>query len=76
MTLDDVLAETAAELDAHIVQARQQFEQSLIDHQAPVDELEDLRAYERAYMQAWRARVLFEVRAQLFLEHWTSETVQ
>lgn len=74
MTFDDALAKAAAELDRIIEQAHHRFERSLIDHHAPLDDRDDLRAYEREYMQAWRESTLAEVREKLLATAHTART--
>jgi hypothetical protein len=65
-----------ADLDAQIAAAHARFERSLIEHTTPPDLAADLRAIERDYWQAWRARMLWEARAQQWLADWRGGTVQ
>ena len=65
MTLDQALAKAAAALDVGIEQARQSFEQSLIDHQAPRDQLEDLLDWMRTIGPTGGRRHLISFRREL-----------
>jgi hypothetical protein len=67
---------TPVEVDSQIAAARAVFEQSLIDHAAPADLAEELRAYADAFWHTWRARRLWEAQAQAYLETWRGGTVQ
>jgi hypothetical protein len=73
MTLDEALTKAAADLDVVREEARLRFEQSLIDNRAAdnltAEEIDELRDYERDYMQAWREASLAMVREKL-LEPW------
>jgi hypothetical protein len=64
MTLDEVLDQAAAELDVVIERAHHRFEQSLIDNHAPAEQLDLLLEWEFDHMQAWRARMLDDIRAR------------
>jgi hypothetical protein len=68
MTFDEAYAHAAAELDVVREQARQRFEQSLIDNHCPPEDIDDLRAYERAHMATWRETRLAEIGARLLRE--------
>ena len=65
MTLDQAMTKAACELDAVIAQARGRFEQDLIDHEAPCDQLDDLLDWTDDYWAAWRAETLNLIRQWL-----------
>lgn len=76
MMRHDALARAERDCDAHIAEALRRYEQSLIDHEAPAEARDDMRAWARDYLLAWKARRLWDLRAQLFLERWRGGTVQ
>ena len=65
MTLDQALAIIAADIDARLETFRQRFEDSLIENHAPSDDLELLLDFHLEQQQAWRARTLAQMRAEI-----------
>ncbi len=65
MTVDEALAEITAAIDDRLAIFRRRFEDSLIANHAPTAQLEDLLDFYLERQQAWRARMLATVAAEM-----------
>lgn len=65
MTVDQALAIITADVDARLEIFRQRFEDSLIQNHAPPDDLDMLLDFHLEQQQAWRARTLATMRAEI-----------
>ena len=65
MTVDQALAIIAADIDARLEIFPLRFEDSLIENHAPPDDLKLLLDFHLEQQQAWRARTLATMRAEI-----------